>query len=187
MESISRITTDSLQQAYSLAPWRKQIQGIARFLLAVVTVATVAGFYLNVTAQATKAGREIQELQVRVYGYQGLTWVLENDIVPIEELEQNIANLRAELAYQSSYERMMERAVELGLRPIDPDDVLYLEVAGYVGPQPAELAPPPVPVVVSAAGIDPAFKESLFEWFGAEVRDLARMFQISRGDLGVQP
>ncbi len=159
MEHIHTIT-----KAYSQTPWRKQVQIIGIFLLVLVASAMVAGVYLNVTARTHELGRQIQEMQVHIYGYYDLTGDVDDPetIVPIEELEQNIANLRAQLAYLTSYEVMVERARELGLEPVDPEDIVYLEIAGYKEPQPVALAPPPQPVVISAAGIDPAFRESLF-------------------------
>ena len=49
----------NLTQAYSQAPWRKQLKFIGLFLLLVVFVALIAGIYLDVTARAATIGREI--------------------------------------------------------------------------------------------------------------------------------
>ena len=51
---------ENITQAYSQAPWRKQLQWIGLFMLAMIMVAMVAGIYLSVSAQATTAGREVQ-------------------------------------------------------------------------------------------------------------------------------
>jgi len=156
---------------------------IGYFLLVLVVGAVVAGFYLNVTAKTTTIGREIQSMQVHIYGFYDLSGDIANpeEIVPIEELEQNIASLKTELAYLASYEVMHERARDMGLEEVDPEEIVYLDIAGYVGPQTAVLAPPPQPVVVSAASIDPAFRESLFEWVGGQIRDTLKLFN------GVEP
>src|SRR6185436_17622358 len=52
--------------AYRQAPWRVQRQWIGAFLLAVIGVAMVAALYLDVTARAAVAGREIQEMRKEI-------------------------------------------------------------------------------------------------------------------------
>jgi hypothetical protein len=171
MENINQLT-----QAYTQAPWRKQMYMIGMILLVLVSVAIIAGIYLNVTARAAAVGREIQEMQVRVYGYH----YLENDTgetkVPLEELEQKNANLTSQLAYLTSYQVMQERVKDLNLEPIPAENIIYLAVPGYVERQTTSLAPPPEPVVVNASSIDPEFKESLFDWVTDQVRKTVRYF-----------
>lgn len=165
-----------LTHAYSKAPWRKQIYLIGVILLVLVCAVMVAGIYLNVTARAAAVGRQIQEMQVRVYGYHYLTGDSGETYVPIEELEQKIANLNSQLAYLTSYSIMQERVKALNLTSITGDNIKYIEVQGYVDRQTTSLAPPPVPVVVNAAVIDPQFKESLFEWITDQVKKTASLF-----------
>ena len=171
MENIHQIT-----HAYSQAPWRKQMYMIGVILLVLVSAAIVAGIYLNVTARAAAVGRQIQEMQVRIYGYHYLTSDPGEGIVPLEELEQQIANLTSQLAYLTSYQVMQERVKDLDLEPIDADHIEYMKVPGYLDRQTTSLAPPPEPMVVNAATIDPEFKESLFEWVADQVRKTARYF-----------
>jgi hypothetical protein len=149
---------------------------IGVILLFLVCAAIVAGIYLNVTARAAAVGRQIQEMQVRVYGYHYLTGDTGENYVPIEELEQKIANLTSQLAYLTSYSIMQERVKDLNLTAIDADHIDYMEVPGYVERQTTSLAPPPVPVVVTASSIDPEFKESLFDWVADQVRKTAKLF-----------
>jgi hypothetical protein len=149
---------------------------IGVILLFLVCAAIVAGIYLNVTARAAAVGRQIQEMQVRVYGYHYLTGDTGENYVPIEELEQKIANLTSQLAYLTSYSIMQERVKDLNLTAIDADHIDYMEVPGYVERQTTSLAPPPVPVVVTAFSIDPEFKESLFDWVADQVRKTAKLF-----------
>jgi len=171
MENIHQFT-----HAYSQAPWRRQMYMIGVILLFLVCAAIIAGIYLNVTARAAAVGRQIQEMQVRVYGYHYLTGDAGEKYVPIEELEQRIANLTSQLAYLTSYSIMQERVKDLNLIPIDADHIDYMEVPGYVERQTTSLAPPPVPVVVNASTIDPEFKQSLFDWVADQVRKTARLF-----------
>lgn len=149
---------------------------IGVILLFLVCAAIVAGIYLNVTARAAAVGRQIQEMQVRVYGYHYLTGDTGENYVPIEELEQKIADLNSQLAYLTSYAIMQERSKDLNLTPTDADHTDYMEVPGYVDRQTTSLAPPPVPVVVTAASIAPEFKESLFDWVADQVRKTAKLF-----------
>jgi hypothetical protein len=198
MEHIHKIT-----QAYSQTPWRKQVRMIGIFLLGVVIVATVASVYLNVRARTVALGRELQWMQVHIIDYYAITPVIEDDvekkaeqsanaqakqeeeevpeIIPIEELERNISLLQTQLAYLTSYEVMAARAQDMGLVPVEPENIVYLEIAGYVEPQPALLAPPPQQVVVSASGIDPAFRQSLFDWLGDQIQQTLKLFN------GVKP
>jgi hypothetical protein len=198
MEHIQKIT-----QAYSQTPWRKQVRMIGIFLLGVVIVATVASVYLNVRARTVALGRELQWMQVHIIDYYAITAAVEDDvekkaeqaanpkvaeeeeeepdIIPIEELERNISLLQTQLAYLTSYQVMAARAQDMGLVPVEPENIVYLEIAGYVEPQPAVLAPPPQQVVVSASGIDPAFRQSLFDWLGDQIQQTLKLFN------GVKP
>ncbi len=166
-----------LTHAYSQTPWRKQLKLIGVILLILVCVAIIAGIYLNVTARAAAVGRQIQEMQVRVYGYHYLTGDSGEDYVPIEELEQNIASLNSQLAYLTSYTILQERVKKLELAQIDAEHTEYLDVPGYLDRQTTTLAPPPVPVVVNASVIDPQFKESLFEWVTNQVKGTASLLR----------
>jgi hypothetical protein len=171
MKKSNRIT-----HAYSQAPWRKQTHLIGVILLVLVCTAIIAGIYLNVTARAAAVGRQIQEMQVRVYGYHYLTGDAGEDYVPIEELEQDIANLDSQLAYLTSYTVMKERVKKLDMVHIDAFSVEYLKVPGYVERQTTSLAPPPQPIVVNASGIAPEFKQSLYDWVVEQVRKTTEMF-----------
>ena len=136
-----------ITQAYSQAPWRKQLQIIGLFLLLVVFVALVAGIYLNVTARAATMGREILIMQSN-----------------IDQLELDIADLETQLAIANSAKEMEERARDLGFRPVDKDELTYVVVPGYITRQRVEFAPAPEPVEVVAATLPADYTESLFEW-----------------------
>lgn len=174
MESVQQF-----RQAYLQAPWRRQLQIALTFLLVLISVAIVAYIYLSVTTRAAAVGREIQYMQVQMAGYH---WLTEQNVgeMPIEELKQNIVDLESQLAEMTSYEVMDRRAEELGLVPANPDQIVYVEVPGYQGRQPAVMAPPPEPVIVSAAGISPNFRESLIEWLEMEILQTAQLLKEAR-------
>ena len=199
MEQINRIT-----QAYSQTPWRKQVRMIGVFLLGVVIIATVASLYLNVRARTVALGREVQWMTVHIIDYTPIKAVTaeeeqkkaeqlanpeaaqeedeeEKRIIPIEELERNISLLQTQLAYLTSYPVMAARAAEMGLEPLAQEDVVYLEIAGYEAPDAAVLAPAPQQVVIAASGIDPAFRQSLFDWLGEQIQQTLKLFN------GVKP
>src|SRR5512132_2599268 len=118
--------------AYRQAPWRVQRQWIGAFLLGVVAVAMIAALYLDVTARAAVAGREIQEMRIQ-----------------ITTIQRENADLETQLADLTSTAVMQKRAEVLGYRPVQPGELDYVPVPGFVPPEPpillaAEDAAPPV-------------------------------------------
>jgi hypothetical protein len=103
----------NITQAYSQAPWRKQVQWIGSFLLVLVFVCLIAASYLNVTARAATAGREIQDMQVGQVETAS-TKPDQKDYHSIEELKRRGADLQAQLAYLLSEDTMQKRAKGLG-------------------------------------------------------------------------
>jgi hypothetical protein len=156
MDRVHRVT-----QAYSQAPWRKQLQIIGLFLLFLVVAALVAGIYLNVTARAAIIGRDIQGKQKA-----------------LEALQRENVDLQTRLAYVTSAEEMEKRALAMGFTPIVTDEALYIRVPEYVGRQPAALAPSSQPPLVSAPVLPAEYSESLFEWLAKEMEKPSFPFPI---------
>lgn len=140
-------TVNRFVHAYKVAPWRVQRQWIGNVLLAVAVSAMIAALYLDVTARAAIAGREIQDLTAA-----------------IAASEQTSADLQTQLAALTSVSVMKERALALGFRPIEPDEVEYLVVPGYAAPQP-EILLSASPPQLSAPNIPPEYTQSLLDWF----------------------
>ena len=105
--------------AYKQAPWRVQRQWVGAFLLVVIGVAMIAALYLDVTARAAVAGREIQELRFE-----------------ITTIQRENADLETQLADLTSTAVMQRRAIELGYRPVQPGELDYVAVPGFVTPEP---------------------------------------------------
>jgi len=147
MENVRNIT-----QAYSQAPWRKQMMFIGLFLLVVIFAALVAGIYLDVTARTATIGREIQLMNTQ-----------------IETLKITNADLESKLAFMSSMDEMERRARSLGFERREKEQAMFLVVPGYVPRQHIRLAPPPGPVKTVAAALPSVFTESLFDWFERSV------------------
>jgi cell division protein FtsB len=138
--------------AYRQAPWRVQRQWISAFLLAVIGVAMVAALYLDVTARAAVAGREIQEMRKE-----------------ITTIQRENADLETQLADLTATAVMEKRAVELGYRPVQPGELDYVAVPGFVLPEPAILlaADDAVPTVQNPPT---EYTQSLLEWFEDRVK-----------------
>ncbi len=147
MEGVIRIT-----QAYSQAPWRKQLQVAVIFLVVLILVAVVAAVYLNITARAVTMGTEIQNMQ----------W-------NIEQLKRSNEDLQTQFADLTSDATMEARAQKLGFSEVQPDQIVYLKVPGYPGRQPAVLAPSAGPAVASAVVLAPEYSQSLLDWFEQNV------------------
>ncbi len=141
-----------LIHAYKQAPWRVQRQYVGAFLLAVVGLSMIAALYLQVTARAAAAGREIQDMRVQITAVQRVN-----------------ADLETRLADLTSSAEMQRRALELGYRPVKPGELDYVAVPGYVAPEPAMLR------AAEDAGFFPQplpeeYTESLIEWFDQRIK-----------------
>lgn len=132
--------------AYKVAPWRVQRQWIGSALLAVVALAMVAALYLIVTSRAAIAGREIQDLTFSITASQQVS-----------------GDLQTQLASLTSASAMESRALELGFRPMQPEEAEYLVVSGYAEPEPFVLSTTQN-MQLSALTIAPEYNQSLLDW-----------------------
>jgi hypothetical protein len=137
--------------AYKQAPWRVQRQYVGAFLLVVIGLSMIAAIYLDVTARAAAAGREIQELRRE-----------------ISIVQRANADLETRLANLTSTAEMQRRALELGYRPVKPGELDYVAVPGFIAPEPGILS--------AAEDVAPRFQaipveytQSLFEWMDERV------------------
>jgi cell division protein FtsL len=105
---------ESFAETYAQAPWRRQLQLIGLFSLVLVSIALVAGIYLNVSAKASAVGRDIQSMQRE-----------------IEILDRDIEDLQSQLAIVLSYSDMEARALKLGFAPVPAEQTVYLNIPGY--------------------------------------------------------
>ena len=138
--------------AYKQAPWRVQRQWIGAFLLTVIGAAMIAALYLQVTARAAVAGREIQEMRAQ-----------------ITTLQRANADLETQLANLTSTAEMQRRALELGYRPVKPGELDYIAVPGYIAPEPAILHAAE-DVVSLVRTLPPEYTQSLIEWLDERVK-----------------
>jgi hypothetical protein len=148
-----------LVHAYKIAPWRVQRQWIGNALLLVVALAMIATLYLDVTSQAAIAGREIQDLTAS-----------------IAVSQQASADLQTQLATLTSAHVMEQRALEIGFRPMKPEEAEYLVVPGYSVLEPAILSSVPV-LQLSKLTIPPEYNESLLVWMDKKIATSSRGIQ----------
>ena len=134
-------------QAYRQAPWRIQIQWIGLFLLGLVLIASITGIYLSISAQAAASGRRIQSLERQ-----------------INHINNEIAQLTADLAAERSVENMKNRAEDLGFIPLNPHEAVYLEIPGYDPHADLVLAPPRINIITESPRVLSTYQISLWEW-----------------------
>jgi cell division protein FtsB len=144
---------ENIKSAYSQAPWRKQWQIIGLVSLILVLIAMIAGVYLNISAQATAVGRDIQSMQATTVA-----------------VDRENEDLQSRLAMVLSSSEMETRARSIGFVPVPPDQIVYLNVPGYAERQPVVLAPSNERSVIGARYMPPQYTESIFEWLAARVR-----------------
>lgn len=132
--------------AYRQAPWRTQRQIIGLFLAGLVVLTMVAALYLDVTAQSAMLGREVQRLEAEIADTRRLNAGLETRI--------------AEVMATSEMERKARLA---GYRSVQPDELEYLPVPGYVSQDGVKLASAPNPKL-NAPSLPPEYSQSLFDW-----------------------
>jgi cell division protein FtsL len=138
--------------AYKQAPWRVQRQYVGAFLLVVIGIAMIAALYLQVTAGAARAGREIQEMRFE-----------------ITAIQRANADLETQLANLTSTTEMERRALELGFRPVKPGELDYVAVPGFVAPEPAILLAAE-DVAEYALPLPSEYSQSLIEWFDERIK-----------------
>jgi hypothetical protein len=135
---------------YQDVPLRFQKQWISSFLAIVVMLSLVAGLYLNVTARAAIAGREIQNLEA--------------GIVINERVN---ADLQTEIATLLSNNTLEGRALAAGFTHFQRTDLEYLVVPGYFPSQGVDMVSPVTNTDVLA--MSPEFSESLLSWVARQV------------------
>ena len=143
---------DKFSQSYSQAPWRNQLQFIGLFSLVLVSVALIAGIYLNISARAAAEGRNIQDMQRK-----------------IDALDLEIENLQSQLALMRSSDEMEKRASDMGFTPLQSHDIVYMKIRGYVEPQPVVLAPYKGRTVTGAPVLPASYTESLLAWLRRQI------------------
>jgi hypothetical protein len=112
-----------------------------------VSMLIVGGLYLAVNSRVARLGREVLDLQTSK-----------------AELERQTAELNSQLAELTMPDKMMERALELGFRPVEAGDIQYLHVEGYQDSAPFVAPVPPDSVIERDGTLSPSYTETLGDW-----------------------
>ena len=136
-------------------PWANQRQLFSTLGLVLVVGAIIGSLYLIQTTTTTTTARELLEMDQHR-----------------QELERDNELLRGEIAELQSLPRVMTRAAELGFRPAEEDEIMYLIVDGYRYNRP-RVTPTPTPAPTSAAEI---YDETLSGWLRQQWDSLRGQF-----------
>jgi cell division protein FtsL len=139
------------KQALRQAPWRTQTQATSLVLAVVIMVLVIGALYLAQASRTAAAGRRLQELEAQR-----------------KALEQQNAQLRAEIAALQSVPRLTEQADALGYHLADNEDVEYIEFSDLPPRRSTAAEPEPEPeddLVIP-------YEESLGGWLARQVTAL---------------
>ena len=140
-------------QAIKQGSWRSQVRITSRTVLPVIALFLIGGMYLAVNSRVAREGRRVLELQSQM-----------------AELERQTAELRANLAELTMPKRMLEQALEMGFRPAEMGDIMYVVVPEYQSGEPFVAPSPPTSLTVREGGLSPAYTETLGEWMSRWLR-----------------
>lgn len=132
--------------AYKQAPWRLHIQRLGTYLILLVGLALVAGFYLYITEKSTAAGVAIQDLEYEK-----------------GRIEREIATMNSNIAYLTSFNIMSQRASELGFQSISPSNSTYIMVDGYKAKGLQDLPGTTTAVGFPTGILQPMYTQSLWD------------------------
>lgn len=130
---------------------RVQQQWVISFVVVIAMLALLAGLYLNITASASIAGRQIQSIEAE-----------------ISVNEQVNADLETKIATLMSNSVLEKRAEALGFAPVAPQTLQYMVVPGYFPRQAVNMVSPVTPHEVLTSS--PEYTETLIDWFAREIQ-----------------
>lgn len=129
---------------------RVQQQWVISFVVVIAMLALLAGLYLNITATASIAGRQIQALEAEITANEQVN----------ADLETRIATLMSNAVLEA-------RAEDLGYVPVERGSLQYMTVAGYFPPRPVNMVS--VMNAPQAVSTSPEFNETLIEWISKQI------------------
>ena len=147
-------TLTRISRAFRQAPWRTQIQVAAGAAVVVLAIIVLSSVFLLEASRTGNTGRDIQALEAR----------------KLQLIREN-AELRAQLAELRAEKRLSARARELGYRPARIEEMEYLVIDGYPGPQSlaatlnSRAALTPAQTRADTADTLANLSESASEWF----------------------
>lgn len=147
----TRRPDDWLSHGLPKAPWRTQTQATSIVALTVVVALVIGALYLAQATSTATTGRDLQTLELRR-----------------QELEQQNAQLEAEIAAHRSVPRLTQRALELGFRPAAAEEIEYMPVEG--------LPPVAAPQTAPVEEVIPLYDETFSGWLRGQWTRLVTEF-----------
>ncbi|MBN1427693.1 MAG: hypothetical protein JXB07_04855 [Anaerolineae bacterium] len=134
-------------QALRQAPWRTQTQATTLVMATVIMVVVIGTLYLAQASRTSATGRRLQNLEAER-----------------QVLEQQNAQLRAEIAALQSVPRLIAEAERQGFRMAEAKDVEYLKV-DHVSQVLVTTSASPVP----DKDLVPVYDETLGSWLTRQI------------------
>lgn len=148
MQGLAHFQYPDITRAFKQAPWRVQMQWIASLAAMAIAVIALGGLSLTEASRTATAGRDVQLLQDQK-----------------AELQFVIDRKTALIAQAKAVQRLETRAREIGFVPAEVEQMDFILVAGYYGPQ--VKAPPATPP--TAPPRLPNYDETLGAWLAGQL------------------
>jgi cell division protein FtsL len=150
-------------QALRQAPWRTQTQATSLIMATVIMVAVIGTLYLAQASRTAATGRRLQELEAER-----------------QVLEQQNAQLRAEIAALQSVPRLIAEAEQQGFHMAETGDVEYLKIENVS----QTLAAMPASSASSKERV-PTYDETLGSWLSEQMATMnAQLGQFFNSTFG---
>jgi hypothetical protein len=140
--------TKKFKQAYQQVPWRRQLRSFGLSVLPVIAIGISIALYLVISAQSAAAGLQIMQMHYDE-----------------EEVLRQIANLRTELGWMTSYKEMQQKSKKLGYDLPPAESVHFMPIPGYQGQSATLIAPPPGVETKGVPLVNEFYQQSLWDWF----------------------
>lgn len=137
------------------SPWRNQRQLVSTLALIGVVIVLIMALYLIQTTTTTTTARELREMDAT-----------------LQALESDNEIVRGEIAELQSLPLLMTRAAEMGFRPAQDNEILYLPVEGYRYDRP-RVTPTATPAPTEPGDL---YDETLGGWLQQQWDSLRRQF-----------
>lgn len=161
--SFTQRSRNRIEQALKQAPWRTQAQATSLLMIMLLVVVVIGAFYVAQASRTAAAGRRLQTLEGER-----------------QVLEQQNAQLRAEVAALRSVPRLISQAEAVGYHPATSSEVEYLNMPGEAPVIEATATPFP-----DASELVPTYNETLEEWLTEQVGGIvAQIGQVIQTTFG---
>ncbi len=155
---------ESIIQAYSNTPRRKQLKILGGFFLGLIVLVVLLISYLIVSSRIVSVGRDLQNTKNK-----------------IDDIEYVNVSLRDKISSATTLAKLESQAKEQGFRPAQPSEVLYVVVPGlehsYNTPV-GYKAESQIAAVETSVNVNiPAYHTTLLDWMKSEMAVFLGIFE----------